>query len=124
MCHVPSPPSLTYVILSYELEIPDFGGAHGLHPGFPWFSSFPWFPCFLLIQYFGDRYDWTTGAPRDGNEWKKYRVVPHVHPSSARLYSGLEKGVFWKRGVFRKVHFLEILENLEILEILENPQTL
>ena len=36
------------------------------------------------------------------------------------------KGFFWKRGLFRKVHFLdslEILENLEILEILENPQT-
>ena len=36
------------------------------------------------------------------------------------------KGVFWKRGLFKKVHFLEILENLEILEILENlenPQT-
>ena len=31
----------------------------------------------------------------------------------------LEKGSFF----FRKVHFLEILENLEILEILENPQT-
>ena len=38
--------------------------------------------------------------------------------------SGSEKGVFWKRGLFRKVHFLEILENLEILEFLENPQTL
>ena len=37
--------------------------------------------------------------------------------------SGSDKGVFWKRGLFRKVHFLEILENLEILEILENPQT-
>ena len=43
-------------------------------------------------------------------------------------FSGSEKGVFWKRGLFRKVHFLEILENLEnleileILEILENPQ--
>ena len=33
------------------------------------------------------------------------------------------KGVFWKRGLFRKVCFLEILENLEILEILENSQT-
>ena len=33
--------------------------------------------------------------------------------------SGSEKGVFWKRGLFRKAHFLEILENLEILEILE-----
>ena len=28
-----------------------------------------------------------------------------------------------ERGLFRKVDFLEILENLEILEILENPQT-
>ena len=28
--------------------------------------------------------------------------------------SGSEKGVFWKRGLFRKVHFLEILETLEI----------
>ena len=36
--------------------------------------------------------------------------------------SGSEKGVFWKRGLFRKVHFLEILENLEILEFLENSQ--
>ena len=34
--------------------------------------------------------------------------------------SGSEKGVFWKRGLSKKVHFLE---NLEILEILENPQT-
>ena len=40
-----------------------------------------------------------------------------------RQKSGSEKGVFWKRGLFRKVHFLEILENVEILEILENPQT-
>ena len=37
--------------------------------------------------------------------------------------SGSEKGVFWKRVFFRKVHFLEILENLEILEFRENPQT-
>ena len=37
--------------------------------------------------------------------------------------SGSEKGVLWKRGHFRKVHFLETLENLEILEFLENPQT-
>ena len=36
---------------------------------------------------------------------------------------GSEKGVFWKRGLFRKVHFLEILGALEVLEILENPQT-
>ena len=30
-----------------------------------------------------------------------------------------KKGVFWKRGLFRKVHCLENLEILEILEILE-----
>ena len=39
---------------------------------------------------------------------------------------GSEKGVFWKRGLFRNVHFLEILEileNSEILEFLENSQT-
>ena len=38
--------------------------------------------------------------------------------------SGSEKGVFWKRGLLRKVHFLESPESLEILEILETPQTL
>ena len=37
--------------------------------------------------------------------------------------SGSEKGVFWKRGLFRNIHLLETLENLEILESLENPQT-
>ena len=40
-----------------------------------------------------------------------------------RHISGSEEGVFWRRGLFSKVHFLEILENFEILEILENPQT-
>ena len=40
------------------------------------------------------------------------------------LFRVRKKGVFWKRGLFRKVNFLEILENLEILEIVENPQTL
>ena len=42
----------------------------------------------------------------------------------SRIGVGLpEKGVFWKRGLFRKVLFLEILENLEILEISENRHT-
>ena len=39
------------------------------------------------------------------------------------MTSGSGKGVFWKRGLFRRVHYLEILENLEILQIPENPQT-
>ena len=48
--------------------------------------------------------------------------------------SGSEKGVFWNRGLFRKVHFLEILENPQTvenkgecdhpLEILENLEIL
>ena len=43
---------------------------------------------------FGERYDWTTGAPHDGdrNEWKKYRVVPRAHPSRTLLY------VYFNRG--------------------------
>ena len=28
----------------------------------------------------GDRYDWTTGAPDNGNDWRKFRVVPRSHP--------------------------------------------
>ena len=31
-----------------------------------------------------------------------------------------KKGVFWKRGLFRKVQLLETPENLEILQTLEN----
>ena len=34
--------------------------------------------------------------------------------------SGLERGS-WKRGLFRKVHVLEILDNLEILDSRELP---
>ena len=46
---------------------------------------------FMVIQsrcpFFGDRYDWTTGAPHDGTYWKKYRVVPRAHPSRTLLYA-------------------------------------
>ena len=65
-------------------------------------------------------------GPRKGTPRK---VVLVALPTNFRQISDRiraldsEKGVFWKRGLFRKVHFLEILENLEILEILENPQT-
>ena len=49
--------------------------------------------------------------------WGSRRTPQH----ESNLRSGSEKGVFWKRGLFRKVH-----ENLvkEILGILENRQTL
>ena len=51
-------------------------------------------------------------------------VILRAAPKSAPLkQSSSEKGVFWKWGLFRRVHFLEILANLEIPEILENPQT-
>ena len=56
---------------------------------------------------------------------RKQCVVQSTFPRALRplaSQSGSEKGVFWKRGLFRKVHF-EILENLEILEILQNCQT-
>ena len=36
-------------------------------------------------------YDWTTGAPHDGNEWKKYRAVPRAHPSRTLLYAYLTR---------------------------------
>ena len=63
----------------------------------------------------GDIPGFDIPAAPEESEKKKY--VFNFWP----LESGSEKGVFWKRGLFRKVHFLEILENLEILEILENP---
>ena len=65
-------------------------------------------------------------------ELSEFPLTVHSRQYSARSLlkdqeefseSGSEKGVFWKRGLFRKVHFLEILENLEILEFLENSQT-
>ena len=37
---------------------------------------------------------------------------------------GFGKGVFWKRGLSRKVLVLEILKRFEIPQILEKPQTL
>ena len=50
----------------------------------------PLIPCFYRIScfrniIFGSRYDWTTVGPYDGNEWKKYRVVPRAHPSRTLL---------------------------------------
>ena len=35
----------------------------------------------------GDRYDWTTGGPYNGNEWKKYRVVPRAYPLRPLIYA-------------------------------------
>ena len=50
---------------------------------------------------------------------------PKIHQNKpAKFTQGSEKGVFWKRGLFREIHFLEILEKSKIPKILENLQTL
>ena len=50
----------------------------------------------------GDRSDWTTGGPYDGNAWRKYRVVPRAHPLHPLVYAffkGLEtKGLLDFQG--------------------------
>ena len=43
-------------------------------------------------------------------------ALPHQGTAIIELNSGSEKGVFGKRGLFRKVHFIEIID------ILENPR--
>ena len=63
-------------------------------------------------------------GPKVGKRERNEFSGPGSEKLKTESKSGSEKGVFWKRGLFRKVHhFLEILKNLEILEILENPQT-
>ena len=32
------------------------------------------------IQKLRDRYDWTTGVPDNGNDWRKFRAVPRSYP--------------------------------------------
>ena len=46
-----------------------------------------------------------------------------LHLVDEKQSIGFGKRVFWKRGLFRKVHLLEIPDTLEVLEILDNPQT-
>ena len=80
---------------------------------------------------FGDTLGDTSGLKGPGDSCSRpadfvvfvIRIPVVLAKASDVLLSGSEKGVFWKRSPFRKVHFLEILENLEILEILEKPQT-
>ena len=42
-------------------------------------------PIKSFLNYFGDQYDWTAGGPSDGNEWKKYCIVPRAYPSRTLL---------------------------------------
>ena len=32
------------------------------------------------FRIFHAQYDWTTGVPDNGNEWRKFRAVPRSHP--------------------------------------------
>ena len=44
---------------------------------------------FLIVlpsdAHFGDRYDWTTEAPDNGNDRRKFCVVPRLHPLRSLL---------------------------------------
>ena len=54
---------------------------------------------------------------------KDNRAPQSCNHKSLLWIGSFGKGVFWKRGLLRKVHFLEILENLEIPEFPEKSQT-
>ena len=87
-----------------------------------WFEFCCGFLGWLFVLLFSPRKKAPKNPPRNppqnspGNQFGKIPLGFLQKP----FLSASEKGVFWKRGLFRKVHFLE---NLEILEILENPQT-
>ena len=51
-------------------------------------------------------------------------MVSGVKMTGPFLNNAPEKGVFWKRGLFRKVNFLEILENPRLWKTKENPTIL
>ena len=34
----------------------------------------------MAAPIFHAQYDWTAGAPDNGNDWRKFRVVPRPHP--------------------------------------------
>ena len=38
------------------------------------------FPANLPATFLGDRYDWTTRVPDNGNDWRKFRAVPRSYP--------------------------------------------
>ena len=74
-----------------------------------------------------DIFRWGRGLPHEGVGAKKFGMPLETReiklfwrdiPGFCRDIPGVG---FGKRGLFRKAHFLEFLENLELLEILENP---
>ena len=88
-------------------------------------------------------WEWNFAFRESVSEFRELlREYPRNSPTAPRMafFSGSRKGVFWKKGLFRKVHFLEVRENLEnpensrtvanegesdhFLGILENLETL
>ena len=45
------------------------------------------------------QYDWTTGVPDNGNEWRKFRAVPRLYPLRSLVRTFFNKG--GSRGAFR-----------------------
>ena len=45
----------------------------------------------------GDQYDWMTGRPHEGNEWRKFHVVPRSHPLRPCVFANRSRS----KGVFR-----------------------
>ena len=45
-------------------------------------------------------YDWTTEAPQDGHEWKKYRIIPHAYPSRTLHYVSFINNGSGSKGAF------------------------
>ena len=43
-------------------------------------------PAFGKPWFFGDRYDWTTGAPDNGNDWRKFRALPRLDPIASPYF--------------------------------------
>ena len=38
------------------------------------------------------QYDWTTGVPDNGNEWRKFRAVPRLYPLCSLVCTLFNKG--------------------------------
>ena len=55
---------------------------------------------------------------KKGPFWMKMPSMSQTLRFTDTLSFGFGKRGLWKRGLFRTIHFLEILENLEILEML------
>ena len=64
-----------------RLMIPDKESLKKKHKGYP-----------KIHARYDSRYDWTTGVPDNGNEWRKFRVVPRSHPLRPLVCTLFTKG--------------------------------